>query len=67
MILEDGVENDDDVVVDDGNYDSIGDCFDDEIVNNYKNVLSLGINVVVFGEEIFDCDIFLWKFLVEFS
>lgn len=67
MILEDGVENDDDVVVDDGNYDSIGDCFDDEIVNNYKNVLSLGSNVVVFGEEIFDCDIFLWKFLVEFS
>ena len=50
LTLEDVAENDD-VVVDDDNYDSIGDCSDDEIANNYKNVPSLGSNVVVLGEE----------------
>ena len=69
LTVEDGAENDYDydVVVDDANYDSTGDCSDDEIANNYNNVPSLGSNVVVLGEEIPHCDTFLWKFPVEIS
>ena len=69
LTLEDGTENDydDDVVVDDANYDSTGDCSDDEIANNYKNVPSLGSKVVVLGEDVPHCDTFSWKFPVEIS
>ena len=42
LAVEDGSENDADVDVDDGNYDSTGDCSDDEITNNYENVPSSG-------------------------
>lgn len=65
--LEEGAENDDDVDVDDGTYDSTGDCSEDEITFNYKNVPGAGINVVVLGEGIPHCDTFSWKFPVEIS
>ena len=64
--LEDGAENDD-VVVDDSNYDSSGDSSDDKIAINYKNVPSSGNNLVVLGEEIPHCDTFSWKLPVEIS
>ena len=64
--LEDGAENDD-VVVDNSNYDSSGDCSDVEIAINYKNVTSSGNNLVVLGAEIPQCDTFSWKFPVEIS
>ncbi|XP_022801589.1 uncharacterized protein LOC111339239 [Stylophora pistillata] len=65
--LEEGAENDDDVDVDDGTYDSTGDCSEDEITFNYKNAPGAGNNVVVLGEGIPHCDTFSWKFPVESS
>ena len=67
LAFEDDAGNNDDVDVDDGNYDSTGECSDDEFTNNCKTVPSSGNNVEVLGEEIPHCGTFSWKFPVEIS
>lgn len=65
--INDGSENDgdNDDGFDDANYESTGDCSDDEFANN--NVPTVQDNVEVLGEEIPHCDTFSWKFPVEIS
>ena len=67
LAFEDDAGNNDDVDVDDGNYDSTGECSDDEFTNNCNNTSSSGNNVEVLGEEIPHCGTSYGNFLLKLA